>query len=268
MGFALGPRALQAGYKLAAFERTGSTNTDAIERARAGELGPMWFVTSDQTAGRGRRQRAWIAPRGNLAASVLEIIDVAPAVAATIGFAAELAEEAALEKVSLEAALRLGPDRPRYALKWPNDVLAGGKKLVGIGLEAEAIGDRLAVVVGIGTNVVGAPEGTPTPAVSLAALGVQISAEELFSALSDAWVEFRGIWDNGRGFAEIRKLWLERAAGLGERVAINTGTMTLDGIFDTIDDNGCLIVRTADGRRLPVAAGEVFFGSAASVGAA
>lgn len=268
MAFALGPGALAAGYKLAAFERTGSTNTEAIEHARAGECGPMWFVTSEQTAGRGRRQRAWIAPRGNLAASVLEVVDVAPAVAATIGFAAGLAQEAALEKVSLEAALRLGPNRPRYALKWPNDVLAGGKKLVGIGLEAEAIGDRLAIVVGIGTNVVAAPEGTPTPAVSLAALGVQISAEELFTALSDAWVEFRGIWDNGRGFAEIRKLWLARAAGLGERVAINTGTMTLDGIFDTIDDTGCLIVRTVDGRRLPVAAGEVFFGSAASVGAA
>ncbi|MEK9281452.1 MULTISPECIES: biotin--[acetyl-CoA-carboxylase] ligase [unclassified Bradyrhizobium] len=268
MGFALGPRASSAGYRLAAFDQIGSTNTEALERARAGERGPIWFVTSEQTAGRGRRQRAWIAPRGNLAASILEVMDVAPAVAATLGFAAGLAEEAALEKVSVEAALRLGPDRPRYALKWPNDVLAGGRKLVGIGLEAEAVGDRLAVVVGIGTNVVAAPEGTPTPAVSLAALGVQISAEELFAALSDAWVEFRDIWDNGRGFAEIRRLWLERAAGLGEKVAIHTGTMTLEGVFDTIDDTGCLIVRTAEGRRVPVAAGEVFFGAAASVGAA
>jgi BirA family biotin operon repressor/biotin-[acetyl-CoA-carboxylase] ligase len=268
MGFALGPRAQAAGYKLAAFERTGSTNTDAIERARAGETGPMWFVTDEQTAGRGRRQRPWIAPKGNLAASVLEVLDIAPAIAATIGFAAGLAEEAALEKVSLEAALRLGEGRPRYALKWPNDILANGKKLVGIGLEAEAVGDRLAIVTGIGTNVVAAPEGTPTPAVSLAAIGVQISAEELFSALTDAWVEFRGIWDNGRGFAEIRRLWLERAAGLGEKVAVHTGTMTLEGIFDTIDDTGCLIIRTAEGRRMPVAAGEVFFGPARSVGAA
>lgn len=268
MGFALGPRAIAAGYKLAASERTGSTNTDAIESARTGERGPIWFVTSEQTAGRGRRQRAWISPRGNLAASVLEVVDVAPAVAATIGFAAGLAEEAALEKVSLEAALRLGPGRPRYTLKWPNDVLANGKKLVGIGLEAEAVDDRLAIVVGIGTNIVAAPEGTPTPAVSLTALGVQISAEELFSALTDAWVEFRGIWDNGRGFAEIRRLWLERAAGLGEPVAINTGTMILEGIFDTIDDSGCLIVRTAEGRLVPIAAGEVFFGPVRSVGAA
>jgi BirA family biotin operon repressor/biotin-[acetyl-CoA-carboxylase] ligase len=268
MRFALGPRALAAGYKLAAFDRTGSTNADALERARAGEQGPIWFVTTEQTAGRGRRQRAWIAPRGNLAASILEVMDVPPSVAATLGFAAGLAEQAALEKVSVEAVLRLGPDRPRYALKWPNDVLANGKKLVGIGLEAEPLGHRLAVVVGIGTNVVAAPEGTPTPAVSLASLGVQISAEELFAALSDAWVEFRGIWDDGRGLAEIRRLWLERAAGLGERVAIQTGSATLEGIFDTIDDGGCLIVRTAEGRRVPVAAGDVFFGAAASAGAA
>lgn len=267
MGFALGPRALQAGYRLASFDQIGSTNAVALERARAGERGPVWFVTTQQTAGRGRRQRVWIAPRGNLAASILEVMDIAPAVAATLGFAAGLAEAAALEKVSVEAALRLGPGGPKYTLKWPNDVLAGGRKLVGIGLEAEAVGDSLAVIVGIGTNVVAAPEGLPTPATSLAALGVQISAEELFVALSDAWVEFRGIWDHGRGFGEIRRLWLERAAGLGEKVAINTGSATLEGIFDTIDATGCLIVRTADGRRVPVAAGEVFFGPAASAGA-
>src|SRR6185503_8953048 len=134
MTFSLGPKAISAGYGLAAFDRTGSTNAEAMSRARDGERGPMWFVTSEQTAGRGRRQRAWIAPKGNLAASVLEIMDITPAVAATLGFAAGLAQEAALERVSLEAALRLGEGHPRYALKWPNDVLAGGKKLVGIGL--------------------------------------------------------------------------------------------------------------------------------------
>src|SRR6186713_573404 len=153
MALALGPRATAAGYRLIAFDQAGSTNAEAMAAARQGERRPTWFVTTEQTAGRGRRQRAWIAPKGNLAASVLEVLDVAPAVAATLGFAAGLAEEAALEKVSLEAALRLGEGRPRYALKWPNDVLAGGKKLVGIALEAEAIGDRLAVVAGIGTNV-------------------------------------------------------------------------------------------------------------------
>ena len=156
----------------------------------------------------------------------------------------------------------------KFALKWPNDVLAGRQKLAGILLEAEAVRDnQLAVVVGIGTNVVAAPEGTPTPATSLAALGVQIGAEELFTALSDAWIEFRGIWDNGRGFGEIRKRWLERAAGLGERVAIQTGSSVIEGTFDTLDETGCMIVRAPDGRRLPVTAGDVYFGAAASVGA-
>jgi BirA family biotin operon repressor/biotin-[acetyl-CoA-carboxylase] ligase len=269
MTLALGPRASSAGYRLAAFDQTGSTNSEAMSRARAGERGPMWFVTTEQTAGRGRRQRAWIAPRGNLASSILEVLDVTPAVAATLGFAAGLSLEAALRAVSVEAALRAGGTDPfRFSLKWPNDVLAGRHKLTGILLEAEAVPAGLAVVVGIGTNVVAAPVGTPTPATSLQALGIQISAEELFGALSDAWVEFRGIWDNGRGFAEIRRRWLERAAGLGEKVAINTGAATVEGIFDTIDEAGCLIVRTAEGRRVPIAAGEVYFGAAASAGAA
>jgi BirA family biotin operon repressor/biotin-[acetyl-CoA-carboxylase] ligase len=157
----------------------------------------------------------------------------------------------------------------QYSLKWPNDVLAGPQKLAGILLEAEAVTDnRLAVVVGIGTNVVAAPEGTPTPATSLAALGINIGAEELFAVLSDSWADFRGIWDQGRGFGEIRRLWLERATGLGQPVAIHFGGSTLEGTFDTIDESGCMIIRTSEGRRVPVSAGDVYFGSAASAGAA
>ena len=266
MSFALGHRALKAGYRLAAFDQIGSTNAVALERARAGERHPTWFVTTQQTAGRGRRQRAWIAPRGNLASSVLEVIDVAPAVAATLGFAAGLAIEWALRQVSIEAALRGGgADRLNFRLKWPNDVLAGEKKVVGMLMEAEALaGSGLAVVSGIGTNVVAAPEGTPTPAISLAALGVHISADELFSALSDGWVEFRGIWDNGRGFADIRKLWLARAAGVEQPVAIRSGESVVAGIFETIDEQGCMIVRTPEGGKVPISAGDVHFGSVAS----
>ena len=270
MTFSLGPRAASAGYSLAAFDKIGSTNAEALLRARDGECGPIWLVTSEQTAGRGRRHRAWIAPRGNLASSVLEVMNVSPAVAATLGFAAGLALEAALRRVSVEASMRsAGSEHMKFSLKWPNDVLAGQQKLAGILLEAEAVADgRLAVVVGIGTNVVAAPEGTPTPATSLAALGVDIGAEELFGALSDCWVEFRGIWDLGRGFDEIRRLWLARAAGLGQRVAIQNGGVTVEGTFDTIDAAGCLVIRTKDGKQVPISAGDVYFGSAASAGAA
>jgi BirA family transcriptional regulator, biotin operon repressor / biotin---[acetyl-CoA-carboxylase] ligase len=270
MAFLLGPRAVSAGYKLATFERLGSTNTEALTQARAGERGPIWLVASEQTAGRGRRHRPWIAPRGNLYSSVLEVIDISPAVAATLGFAAGLALESALRQLSVEASLRsAGSDTMDFRLKWPNDVLCGPGKLAGILLEAEAVAEGgLAVVVGIGTNVVTAPEGTSVPATCLAAHGVDVGAGELFSAQSDAWVEARGIWDDGRGFGEIRRKWLERAAGLGGRVSVQAGGSTISGTFDTIDEQGCLIVATPDGTRIPVSAGDVYFGDAASVGAA
>src|ERR1700716_302064 len=139
MTFSLGPRAISAGYRLAAFDKLGSTHAEAMARARDGERGPIWFVTSEQTAGRGRRHRPWIAPRGNLASSILEVIDGSPAVAATLGFAAGLALEAALRQVSIEASLRsAGSDDMKFSLKWPNDVLAGRQKLARILLEAGA----------------------------------------------------------------------------------------------------------------------------------
>src|SRR5260370_35291925 len=139
MSFSLGPRASSAGYRPAAFDHIGSTNGEAMARARGGERGPVWFVTSEQTAGRGRRHRPWIAPRGNLASSILEVIDVSPAVGATLGFAAGVALEAALGKVSVEARLRsAGSNDMKFGLKWPNDVLAGRQKLARIPLQAEA----------------------------------------------------------------------------------------------------------------------------------
>src|SRR5262249_38109784 len=112
MTFTLGAKPPSAGYKLAAFDQSGSTNAEAMSCARDGVRGPMWFVPTEQTAGRGRRQRAWVAPRGNLASSVLEVMDVTPAVAATMGFAFGLAHEAALRRGSVEANMRLaGPDQ-------------------------------------------------------------------------------------------------------------------------------------------------------------
>ncbi len=268
MALTLGPRARAAGYGLVAFDAIGSTNAEALAAARSGERQSTWFVTTEQTAGRGRRQRVWVAPRGNLASSILEVSDVSPSVAATLGFVAGVALEQAVRTVSLEASVRSGKAID-YALKWPNDVLASKQKLSGILLEAEAVaGERLAVVAGIGTNVIAAPEGTPYPATSLRALGVDVTAEDVFSALSDAWAELFPIWDHGRGFAEIRRRWLARAAGLGEPVSIQSGATTLDGTFETIDETGCMVIATTDGKRATIAAGDVYFGSVASAGRA
>ena len=70
------------------------------------------------------------------------------------------------------------------------------------------------------------------------------------------------------GKGEIRRLWLACAAGLGEAVAIKSGNSVIEGTFDTIDERGCMIVRTAQGERKPISAGDVYFGTAASAGAA
>lgn len=254
MAFALGPQALSAGYRLVSFDSIGSTNAEALARAKAGERGPLWLVTDQQTAGRGRRNRAWISPRGNLAASVLETVDVTPPLAATLGFAAGVATATALRSFFVEAEL-----------KWPNDVLLRNAKLVGIGLEAENVGEgRMAVVTGIGVNVVAAPQGVPFAAISLNEAGFALSAPQVFARLSDAWVEARGIWDQGRGMPELRKRWLALATGVGGPVAVQVGGRAVSGTFETIDDNGYLIVATAEGNRVPIASGDVFFGDAAS----
>lgn len=251
MDFALGAHAAAAGYRLEAFDSVGSTNTEAVARIKAGEQGPLWLVTGHQTAGRGRRNRAWTAPPGNLAATVFEVIDIAPAQAATLGFAAGVAMVEALRSFGIPAEL-----------KWPNDVLLGGAKLCGILLEAEQVGDRLAVIVGTGCNVVAAPPDLPYAVASLADAGHAISAEQLFAVFSDKWADTRALWDKGRGMPELRTRWLAHAAGVGKPVAVQIGERRISGIFETLDESGHLIVVTDDGKRMPIASGEVFFGEA------
>jgi BirA family biotin operon repressor/biotin-[acetyl-CoA-carboxylase] ligase len=254
MTFALGSRAEALGYRLIVFPEIGSTNAEGVARAKAGERGPLWLVTAHQTAGRGRRHRAWTSPPGNLAASLLEVIDVAPQVAATLGFAAGVALAQALRALQIPAQL-----------KWPNDVLVEGSKLSGILLEAEpAIDGALAVVVGIGVNVVSAPQGTPYRAICLRDIGSRLTAEALFVALSDAWSDARVLWADGTGMSKLRDLWLAHAAGVGGPVAVNLGGKSISGRFETIDEHGHLIVAMDNGKRVPISSGDVFFGDAAS----
>ena len=106
---ALGPKALAAGVRYATFDAIGSTNAEALARARGGECGPIWFVSTEQTAGRGRRDRTWIAPRGNLAASILEVMDITPGIAATLGKTA--GKDAANDKPTYVSLLGLDQAR-------------------------------------------------------------------------------------------------------------------------------------------------------------
>lgn len=271
MTFRLSPRAVSAGYRLAAFDTIGSTSTEASARAQAGETGPLWIVAGKQTDGRGRRGAAWATPDGNLAASLLLTTHAQPSVVATLGFVAGLALGDALTAccgASNEVEIALDEarnGRDRFALKWPNDVIADGGKLAGILLGTETADDgRRTVVIGIGVNVAEAPTDLPYPAASLNALGCGTDAAELFVALSSAWVRVYDLWRHGDGFGDVRRLWLERAAGLGGEVAVRTAAGVTRGIFETIDDHGQLVIRIPDGSARLVTAGEVHFGAAAS----
>jgi BirA family biotin operon repressor/biotin-[acetyl-CoA-carboxylase] ligase len=257
---ALGPKARDAGYRLAAFETIGSTNTEAMARGRSGDPGRLWLVADEQTAGRGRRGRPWSAERGNLAASLLTVTAAPIGTAATLGFVAGVALQRALSAVlPAEAAARV-------ALKWPNDVVADGAKLAGILLEAESIvPGRLAVVIGIGVNIRSVPAGLPYRATSIADLGSAAASADLFRDLAEAWVDAVAAWNEGRGLDAIRTAWLERAFGLGRPVSVEVGTRRLSGVFETLDGDGRLVMRQADGRREAIAAGDVHFGDAASV---
>lgn len=274
-GFRISPIAEANGFRLEAFESVGSTNTLALERARAGDPGRLWLVAKRQLSGRGRRGRAWETPEGNLAATLLLVPDFDIKYAATLGFVAGLALSDALDAVFPNAGARVGLDggtllgEGRFTLKWPNDVLADGAKLSGILLESTMLeGRRFAVAIGIGVNVVAHPEGLPYPATSLAQLGANCDAETLFLALSDAWLENERLWNGGLGLSAIRERWIARAAGLGSEVAVKIEGRVVRGIFETIDDECRFVIREHDGGIVTVAAGDVHFGAVASAGSA
>ncbi len=141
MAYRLGQAARAAGHRLHVHDRLGSTNTEALERARAGELGPLWVVAHRQEAGRGRRGNAWASLPGNLTASVLwPVSGVAPDHLAELGFVAGVALADAVEATcgTLPGWDRRDPTRS-VRLKWPNDLLLGSGKLAGLLLEAEVL---------------------------------------------------------------------------------------------------------------------------------
>jgi len=238
-----------------------------MRAAQAGDVGDVWFAALRQTEGRGRRGRAWETAHGNLAASLLVVPDADPAIAATLGFVAGVALNRALS-AALGGTVKNGADaaNARIALKWPNDVLADGAKLAGILLEAQKLpSGKMAIVIGLGVNVVAAPVGLPYPATSVAELGSDVSAETILATLGECWVDCFEAWDNGRGVAEILALWRRSAVGIGSEVAVSRAGDVVRGIFETIDDEGRLIVRANDNQRIAITAGDVHFGTTASI---
>lgn len=270
--FELGARARDAGYRLSGFDTVGSTNVEAVSALKSGDAGRHWFTALQQTQGRGRRGRPWVSAYGNLAASLLLVPGQVGDKLPTLGFVAGVALNHALKTIAPELGVNVGLDgadmgqHGRFSLKWPNDVLADGAKLAGILLEAHVLPNgQSAVVIGCGINVVEAPKDTPYPATSLVDMGYNVSAESVFQALAEAWVGLYEDWDDGRGLPLVLEKWRHSAAGLGGDVVVKQDGEIIRGVFEALDDEGRLIVRTQDGARTRITAGDVHFGATASV---
>ena len=235
--------------RIAFLDTVDSTNAEALRRARAGERGPLWVVARTQSAGRGRRGRAWESPVGNLHATLI-LTDPAPAAAAPqLGFVAGLAVHDAAVSAAPALAARL-------ALKWPNDLLCGARKIAGILIEGE--GTPVTVAVGIGVNCRCHPDATEFPATDFAAEGADVDAGALIERVAGAMQERLAQWNRGDGFAEIRAAWLARAHGLEQPIRVRLPEREATGCFETIDDTGRLMLRIPDGRLEAIAAGAVF----------
>jgi BirA family biotin operon repressor/biotin-[acetyl-CoA-carboxylase] ligase len=159
----------------------------------------------------------------------------------------------ALHDALAECAPQIGPG---LGLKWPNDLLLGGKKLAGILIEGESDPD-FAVVIGFGVNSTDHPDGTRYPATDLKAAGAVVSPEQVIQALAAAMRRRLAQWRRGEGFSSIRADWLKRAAGLGKTIEVRLSDKELSGVFEGIDEGGRLLL-AGPGGRVTVTAGEVF----------
>jgi BirA family biotin operon repressor/biotin-[acetyl-CoA-carboxylase] ligase len=255
----LSPETESAGYRLLSLEATDSTNDDALEAARSGDPGQLWIAAGEQRAGRGRHGRQWSSPQGNLYTSLLLIDPCETSSAAQLGFVAGLALHGAVEAVT-------GLGAPRLSLKWPNDLLLDGAKVSGLLLEGHRLGadGPLAIIIGFGVNVAFAPIGTPYPAVALQTVKPGLTREDVFRSLSAAFAQTFSAWrasarlNAADPFGPIRRLWLERAAGLGQEVTLRLPSGEKNGIFEGLDRFGRLQLKSSTGMEL-INAGDLYF---------
>ncbi|GIT92929.1 biotin--[acetyl-CoA-carboxylase] ligase [Jannaschia pagri] len=230
-----------------------SIDSTSLEAVRQMPQVPTWFLGLQQTAAKGRRGRAWSMPAGNFAASLIWRPAGNPGDLALRSFVASLALHDVLSGMGVQG----------LSLKWPNDVLLNGGKLAGILLESPAPGF---LVLGMGINLIAAPApaqveaGALAPVSLLEASGLRVTPDAMLEALAAAFATREAqlaTW----GFPPIRTAWMQHAARVGQPVTARMVTETVEGIFEDVDDDGHLVLRTATGQRR-ITAADVFFGGA------
>ena len=252
---ALNPDALRAQLpppwrRLDVVDETGSTNADLLARAAAGEdIDGAVLIAEHQTAGRGRHARSWVGtPRSQVAMSVgIDGGDVPVDAWAWLTLATGVA---VVDTVAAETAVAAN-------LKWPNDVLAGDKKLAGILSEVAA--PKPLIVVGVGLNVAFTGEAPDPAATSLTDLGVAAPDRHrlVFRLLTELGERITA-WRSAHG-ADDRLLsdYRDRCQTIGAQVrVVLPGDREIVGVARSIDDRGRLCVES-EGETLAVSAGDV-----------
>ncbi|HUK66726.1 MAG TPA: biotin--[acetyl-CoA-carboxylase] ligase [Anaeromyxobacteraceae bacterium] len=232
----------EIGHALHWFAEVGSTNDVAKRLAEEGAAHGEAVLAEAQSAGRGRRGRSWSSPPGrNVYLSVVLRPEFATSRATEVTFLAAVALCEVVRKAGVEAKI-----------KWPNDVLAGGRKLAGILTELAAEPDQLQwLVLGMGVNVNLRADEIPHElrdiATSIAIERGQPVPRALFAAALlgalEAWLERHA----REGFEVVRKTWKDMSDTLGRSVRVRVGGRELEGIAEDVDEQGALLVRTAQG---------------------
>ena len=247
-----------AGNKLFVYGEVGSTNDVLAELfgKNAADDGTV-VIADSQTAGRGRLGRKWISPAGkNLYLSVLFRPDIAPRRSPVFTFLGSLALESVFSGYGVEVSI-----------KWPNDILAGGKKMAGILTEmgcSDGKVDYLIIGVGVNLNlsegfIRGEMKDVSEKVTSLSILlGEDVDREEFAAGLIDSLRRFRSMFVEAGADAVIR-LWSERWGMVGREISIDADGETLRGVVERVDENGFLRLRTRDGGLSKVTAGDAVF---------
>lgn len=228
-------------------DRVDSTNTWA--KKRAGELLPFTCVVAkEQTGGRGRLGRRWVSPRGqNIYASF--VLEVGRAILSNIG-----------QVMALSCLQVIECKNVNSKLKWPNDLLVGGKKIGGVLTESVINKDKVFVVVGVGLNVnmdKELLEGVGQPATSLVEeLGHPVEVKEVLEAVMEKFIENLEVL-KGKGFRAFKELFENHLAFLDQEIALRDGNLSYTGICRGLTENGQLQLELPSGEFKFFSAGEV-----------
>ena len=217
----------------------------ARAEARKGAPEGTSILTGKQSQGRGRIKRTWFTPEGNIALSVILYPD-ARSLPAMIMLAA-LAVARSIERIT-----GLRPD-----IKWPNDVLIGGKKVCGILTESDVRTNRVAyVVIGIGINIELRLDAMPDIVETATSLnketGGKVSRLELLRSLLE---EMDALYLSP--LATVYAEWRRRLVTLGKRVRVASGEGVIEGTAETVAEDGSLLLRLDDGSVRHIVAGDV-----------